>query len=430
MGALNIGLSGLRAAQVGMDVTSHNIANVNTANYQRQVVDLKDVVYNSGSPQIPSGAGVAVSSIHNVNDPLLNSSYPQALSNSAEYGALADLGKNLDGLVNNPSLNLTQAMQDTFNAFQDVADTPTSIPIRQNAIEKAQAFSDKATSLLGEMNTLKSTVTSGYSDSADKVNSLVDNIAQINNQIRLSDSQTSASLESQRDSLTLDLSNLTGIEVSSDKSSIKTTSGKTLISSGIKASHLTEADIPSITGGSIGGTNKFVTTMLNPAIDKLPDVVNHVATEINKQAVQGYDLNGNVGTAIFNVTPGSLSGLSVNITDPKTLGASTSVTGTGDGTNAQKIADINKQLFGGQTLQSQYSSILSGLDSKAKSYSDMSTMYSSVSDNIGSQIKNISGVNLDEEAANLLKYQQMYQANAQVIKTQNEMFGTLINMTA
>lgn len=430
MGALNIGLSGLRAAQVGMDVTSHNIANVNTPNYQRQAVDLKDVVYNSGSPQIPSGAGVAVSNIHNVNDPLLNRNYPQALSNSAEYGTLASLGKDLDGLVNNPSLNLTQAMQDTFNAFQDVANTPTSLPIRQNAIEKANAFAGKATSLLGEMNNLKANLTSNYSDSADKINSIVDNIAQLNDQIRLSGNQADPSLESQRDSLTFDLSNLTGIEISADKKTINTTSGKSLISSGIKANHLKPEDIPNISGGSIGGTNKFVTTMLNPAIDKLPEVVNHVATEINKQAVQGFDLNGNAGTPIFNVSTGSLSGLSVNITDPKTLGASTSATGLGDGTNAQKIADINKQLFGGQTLQSQYGSILSGLDSKAKNYSDMSTMYNNISNNVSSQMKNISGVNLDEEAANLLKYQQMYQANAQVIKTQNEMFGTLINMMA
>jgi len=45
------------------------------------------------------------------------------------------------------------------------------------------------------------------------------------------------------------------------------------------------------------------------------------------------------------------------------------------------------------------------------------------------QRKNVSGVNLDEEAAQLLRYQQAYQAAAQLIRVANEMFNTLINAT-
>lgn len=426
MSVLSIGVSGLRAAQIGMDVTSHNIANVNTPNFQRQMVELQDVVYNSGSPHIPSGAGVAVANIKNINDPLLIKAYPSALSDSEEYNSLASLAKPFDSLINSPALNLSQAMQDTFNAFQDVADTPTSIPIRQNAINTAQTFVDKSTSLTGALKDLKTDLTSNFGSSADSINSLSTNIAEMNKQIQALGSNSTAGLIAQRDGMTFELSKLTGVEISADKQRITTTSGKLLVN-GNDATLIKPEDIPNISGGSIGGTNKFITTMLNPAIDKLPQAINSVASEINAQAIKGFDMNGEVGTAIFKV---SESGLSMNITDPKTLGASSVNDGIGDGTNAQNISDLRKKLFGGETLQSKYAGILSNFDSKAKSYSDMSGMYQSVSTNIEDKMKSVSGVNLDEEAANLLRYQQMYQANAQVIKTQNEMFGTLINMVA
>lgn len=70
MNGFNIGVSGLKAAQVGLDVTSHNIANVNTANYKRQVVDFAEVLaprwYIASTPD---GAGVKVEDIRQVTDP-------------------------------------------------------------------------------------------------------------------------------------------------------------------------------------------------------------------------------------------------------------------------------------------------------------------------------------------------------------------------
>jgi flagellar hook-associated protein 1 FlgK len=430
MNSLNIGLSGLKAAQIAMDVTSHNIANVNTPNFARQVVDFSEVSFPSGSKSIPSGAGVAVANIRNVTDTILNNNYSDALSNSNEYDTLNSLAKPFDALVNSPSLNLSTAMQDTFNSFQDVANTPTSIPIRQNAINQAQTLVDKSKNLMTQLSGLKNGLQDSLSQNITDVNNLTQQIGELNKQIQFTGGNQSSALAGQRDALTLDLAKLTGINVSQDKSTITTTSGKVLIQNGSKVTPLTDKDIPSITGGSIGGTNKFINNMLTPAMNQLPGVIQNAATKINEQAVKGFDLNGNPGTPIFNVTNGSLDNFSVNITDPKTLGASTDALGTGDGTNAQKISDLKTQLYNGQTFQSQYSSTLSNFDNKVKSYSDMSAAYDASTSDFANQLHNLSGVNLDEEAVNLLKYKQMYQANAQVIKTQNEMFATLINITA
>src|SRR5579875_1707580 len=119
--SINISLSGMKAAQVALDVTGHNIANVNTPNFKRQIVDLQSVVYNYNSPKIPSGGGVTVANIYNATNPILDKQYPKNLSDSSEYGTLSDSVNALQKILDNPALNLSQAMQDTYNAFQDLA---------------------------------------------------------------------------------------------------------------------------------------------------------------------------------------------------------------------------------------------------------------------------------------------------------------------
>jgi flagellar hook-associated protein 1 FlgK len=423
----SIGVSGLKAAQVGMDVTQHNIANVNTPNYQRQVVELSSVTYRRELPSLPSGAGVKVDNIKSINDPFLMNSYPKALSDSSEYEALNKLAAPLNGLLNSDSLNLSTAMQNVFNSFQDVANSPTSIPVRQNAIDNAQSFVDKANSLNSQLGELKTTLQKSQTGSLEKANSLLTQISEVNKQIQSTGGDQSTLL-SQRDGLTFDLSQLTGINISSDKSRISTTSGQPLINDGINVTPLKESDLASITGGEIGGTNKFITTMLNPAMEKLPQVLNTVTTAINEQAVKGVGLDSKQGSPIFATN--AQGKLSVAVNDPRNIGAALSADAVGDGTNAQNISDIRNNLFNGQTLQGQYGNVLSGFNSKASSYTDMEKLYGSISDDIQKRIQSVSGVNLDEEAANLMKYQRMYEANAQAIKVQNEIFGTLINIRA
>jgi flagellar hook-associated protein 1 FlgK len=69
--SLSINLSGMKAAQVALDVTGHNIANVNTPNFKRQVIELTPVAYNTSAKHIPSGAGVAVANIYNSKNTIL-----------------------------------------------------------------------------------------------------------------------------------------------------------------------------------------------------------------------------------------------------------------------------------------------------------------------------------------------------------------------
>lgn len=427
--SLSINLSGMKAAQVALDVTGHNIANVNTPNFKRQVIELKPVAYNTSAKHIPSGAGVAVANIYNATNPILDKQYPKALSTKTEYGTLSNSVDALQKILNNPALDMTKAMQGVYDSFQDLANNPTSLSARQTALESAQVFIDKSTALMKELSTTKYSLTDNYKNSANSINSLVSNISKINGNISLTGGNPESSLKAQRDSLIIELSQLTSIEVSEDGKTIMTSSGELLLTES-SIHEIKPEDISKITGGSIGGTNKFINTILNPVIDKLPEIVQEFSEEINKQAVQGYDLDGNTGSEIFTSADNGLYDFKLATNDPKRLGASSVNNGVGDGTNAQKMSDLRSNLFNGQTMQGKYSSLLSNLDNSAKKYNEMESAHAHISDSIESQIQEVSGINLDEEAVNLMKYQRLYQANAQALKIQDEVFGTLINTIA
>lgn len=423
---LSTSLSGMKAAQVALDVTSHNIANVNTPNFKREVIELKSVAYNSNSSQITTGSGVAIAKIYNATNPILDKQYPKAISDKSEYSNLSNSVNSLQKILDNPALNLSQSMQDIYNSFQDLANNPTDLSVRQTALNSAQIFIDKSVALMNELSSTKYSLTDNYKNGADSINSLIRNISNINENINRTGNNPNSNLTAQRDTLILNLSELSGINVSNNGKTIVTTSGKLLLSDSFMQ-ELTIKDIPNIIGGSIGGDNKFLSNVLDPAISNLAKVVNQFAEEINKQSEQGYDLNGNIGQEIFNLSSITNPSISLNITDPKNLAASTTVNSVGNGNNAQNISDIRSIKFDKQNLQEKYASLVSNIDNNAQQYSQMKDSYSYISDSINSEIQEVSGVNLDEEAVNLMKYQRLYQANAQALKIQDELFGTLIN---
>jgi flagellar hook-associated protein 1 FlgK len=105
--------------------------------------------------------------------------------------------------------------------------------------------------------------------------------------------------------------------------------------------------------------------------------------------------------------------------------------GTDDGRNALAIANLtsNPALANGTaTLASAYANYVNTIGNAASTLQASSTAQSSIVTQITAAQQSVSGVNLDEEAANLLQYQQLYQANSKVIQTADTLFQTLIGI--
>ena len=101
----------------------------------------------------------------------------------------------------------------------------------------------------------------------------------------------------------------------------------------------------------------------------------------------------------------------------------------GDNTNALMLGEVANQgvLDGGVTsVGSAYSQLVSRVGSAGAVAQDDQTTQKAVYMQAMASQQSVAGVNLDEEAANLVRFQQAYQASAQVISTANTLFNSLL----
>ena len=127
-----------------------------------------------------------------------------------------------------------------------------------------------------------------------------------------------------------------------------------------------------------------------------------------------------------NVTV-SLAGSPVN-GDRFTVGANAA--GSSDGSNANALSNlVNAQSFtGGMSLTSAYAGYVNAIGNTATQINASNTAQTTLVTQITAAQQSVSGVNQNEEAANLMQYQQLYQANAKVIQTASTLFQTLMSL--
>lgn len=105
--------------------------------------------------------------------------------------------------------------------------------------------------------------------------------------------------------------------------------------------------------------------------------------------------------------------------------------GSGDGRNAQAFISIRAQpntSLGGQTLEDYHQTLIARLGTNAKSFQDREVNQKALVRQLDGRQSSVSGVNLDEETIDLVRYQQAYQASSRVIRTYNEIYEMLMKM--
>lgn len=192
--------------------------------------------------------------------------------------------------------------------------------------------------------------------------------------------------------------------------------------------------------------------------DKLDRLAFNLALEINRIHRQGYDLEGEAGKdffvgidfdQIFAKEPTGLDGdehvgfaksIEVNMTivdDPAKIAAAISnekdadgLVNKGDGSNALKIYQLSRKIISGldSTFRDYYNNLISSVGVKANTAKTNETNQKALVDQLEGRRESISGVNIDEEMANLMMYQRAYEAAARVIITLDEMIQTILGL--
>ncbi|WP_438438168.1 flagellar hook-associated protein FlgK [Hydrogenophilus thermoluteolus] len=182
MGMLQIGLTGLMAARYQLDTASHNIANANTEGYSRQRVN-----QSTQFPQFVGfgyiGRGALLVGVERAYDQFLQGNLLAATTRYAQAQHYQELIAPLDNLVADPDAGLSPALQQFFDAVQEVADNPESIAARQSLLSQGEVLTARFRLFDARIDEIRQDVEQRLDGVAQQVTALARNIADLNQQI-------------------------------------------------------------------------------------------------------------------------------------------------------------------------------------------------------------------------------------------------------
>lgn len=443
-------LSGLLTEQGALSTTTNNISNVNTPGYSRQVSDLV-----SSDPiavdHLTFGTGVTLQSIESIRDPILESQIQQQTQTENQYSTLSSALQQTQLNFTTSNSDIGTELTNFFNSLNTLSTDPTNLSDRQGVLTAAgnlaTSFNTTADNLTQQQQSLDLSVV----QTVGQINQLTQQIAQFNGQISNLQSLGggAGTFIDQRQQAIDQLSSLVDVSVipSNNSLTLTTANGAPLVigqqsfqlqtqstPSGLHDIYSNGNDITSqISSAQLGGTLQARDQEIPAIQTQLNALAGGLATSINAVQAGGFDLNGNVGTNLFNPPPvgnvGAAASLSVAITDPSLIAASSDGSSGSNGNAEALYAVSNLPIIAGQSPGDYYAGVVFNVGNAASSASAEQTASNQILQQLQDQRSTVSGVSLDEEAANMVRYQNAYQASAQVITTINDMMYAVINMS-
>lgn len=344
---MSTGISGLLASQIALNTTSHNISNVNTAGYTRQMTDFGARIPQRYGPAF-IGSGVDLVGVRRLYDQYLTGQVREGTSAQSRLVALSDLSSRIDNLLADSSTGLQPALDRFFAGVNDLANHPADTATRQALLGQANALSTRLHTLSGRMESMGRETEQRIGDEVSQINQLGASIARLNIDIQRAEAGGAPpnDLLDKRDELVRQLSEHVGISVvpqDGNQLNIFIGSGQTLVLGGTASTFkavqnsydATRTDIAGpggtvitsqVSGGSLGGLLDFRRDVLDPSRNALGRAAVALATTFNEQHRAGFDLNGQFGGDFFGIPAPTVLGNSNN---------------TGTATVSASIADVS-----------------------------------------------------------------------------------------
>jgi flagellar hook-associated protein 1 FlgK len=419
-------LRGLLAEQRSIDVTGHNIANVGTAGYTRQEAVLRaspagQVTTGSGQPG-HLGAGVDVTAYQRVRNSFLDVQYrAQSMQLGYATQTATTLG-DAELTLNEPSdAGLSAQLSSFWDSWSDLAKYPEDATARQTLVQQGASLAGSFKSIDSQLAALQTQATGEYATltaANGQVATIAKEIGQLNGSIatmvQVGDAPND--LLDRRDLLIDQLSALAQVSVTQQDN------GSVTIGFGDAATPLVDGTTvtwPQALGtpggklgalkdlGAAGGKLDAYRTQLSSVAQTLADTVN---------AVHG-------SPPFFSYTPGSAAtSLAVNVT------ASQITATTSANAGANEVAIAVSALRSG-AADTAYRGFVTGMGSDVDGANRAQANADALTSAVDDRRQSTSGVSLDEEMTNLVRFQRAYQASARAMSTMDDMLDQLINRT-
>ncbi|MDZ4700596.1 MAG: flagellar hook-associated protein FlgK [Rhodothermales bacterium] len=449
-----------RTTSAVINTIGQNIANENTEGFSRRRVTLESASSASAGVQIytpmgsATGIGVSINDIDRVRDQVLAAATWEA---NAGLGASDEEARIMSALENlfpiNSDASLSNLLNNFWNGWSDVADTPTNLSARVSLQNRAESLALAMNRISTDIDRLQDDSIVELAQTVEDFNTRLDELARLNQRIASGRAGNAPDLagEDRRDQLIKEMSEMAPLQVRvDDQHMYNVTIQGMVVLQGDTVEHLeldTSGVLPTLsyetTGisfnptpgddGRLGALMRALTVAYPDARQELDDLAAALVDRINTLHSGGFGINGSTGLNFFDpagVTAGSIA-LSADIDDPRAIAASDDPDPTVQSDNDVALAILAERLvdqagLGNQTFENHAVNLTSGIGAQVERANDQYEGHLAVVNYLGALERGVSAVSINDELANLILYQQTFAAAARVLGTAQTMMDTLL----
>lgn len=439
---LSVAASGLNAAQRGIELAAHNLANIGTDGYTRTRIEQVSRDRTAGLLIHPElrGDGVTVIGVSRIRDSLLDSSLREQMGGASFNAAHSAYLERAEGVIGQIDGGLPTDMSSFWDSWDALALTPSDAATRATVIEAGDRVASTLSAMYAGVRDLVAAGRLELDGLIEEVNASTKTVVRLNDEITEQQAlgNTPSALLDARDRELDKLAELTGARIHAMGDGRMTVSlGGMPIVSGTRAETLTVGgNPPTVTfedgaaatlSGAVGGILAATRSVLPQVQTDLDALALELRDSINAVHSGGIDLLGNAGGDFFSATGAADISVSSAISW-QTIAAS--LTGAeADGNNALAIAGMRLDSGSSTGADAQARAIVGRFGAVVATSRDRALVDGQVLNHMISERSSLSGVDLDEELTTLLQYQRSYEASARALTVVDEMLGHLINRT-
>jgi flagellar hook-associated protein 1 len=435
----------LTSQQLALSITQKNVANANNPHYTRQ-----DVVFH---PDWATGNGFGIPgvSLQAMRDHYLDQSISRELQLLGETSVKSDALRQIDSLINAADgWGLQQALSHFFNSFNLLSGAPEDLQLRQQVISSAEALTREFQRIEAGIQSVQHSLNRQVQHAVEEINDITAKIADLNTRIQAAEGAHSPDLFTLRDERQGSIERLSTLidisyfETESGPLTITARQGGWLVlGDQHRALEVTQMEpgpfvgvslsgediTGSIRSGVAGGLIETRDSTIPGYLDILNKMAAGIVSRVNEVHQQGADLDGNGGGDFFDSFM-SIATMKVAINDPRHIAAAIPGTGPGNNENARMLASIGEEkLFALSTRSTHqlYSDLIYRIGADAKSSEDRIVTQNNLLDQLKTRRSAVTGVDLNEEAVNIIKFQKAYQASARFANVLDALSHEILN---
>ncbi len=437
---LTIAASGVRAARIALDVTAHNIANAGTSGYVRRSVRLSELASASGFGQTGdlSFSGVRTDGMIRNVDAFRQSEVRRTGADAARAGTELGAYQNVEAAIEQSGL--FPAMTGLDEALQQLSADPVDPSLRTAALEQARTLARTFNLAEQGLTTVASGLQVAATDGTEQVNRLAGELARTNLQLARSTPGTAdhVLLLDQRDGLLGQLSGYGDIATTFGPDQtvsvrIGGASGPQLVTGGSvdplvlttagdgTLSFANGAGAVTLSGGSLAGQAQGL-VLVRDNRTALNAVAASLMTAANGAQSSGTALDGSPGQQLFSGT--TAADMAVALTSG--AGLATAPGGAAAGSRDPAGLAALRSALSTADVSGQIDALLFQVSSATQGRRITGDALDAIAGSARIALDSQAGVNLDEEAANLIRFQQAFQASGKAIQIAADLFDTLL----